>query len=607
MANECATWCCTSATRDIKTVTSRVEHEGLSFLTITLPEFGKAFERALDQSQADLNLFSSFKSRGGLPQFLGGFLDRVFDRSSGSLLPEPCVDSIRSIRQLTLMFGKMELECTERRTRAAMQVYVQCEKEVKDADERRDPAFSQDFKTISAMLFARAFSVVDRKVYEGTLVPRHGPGATADRLRGNSKYRLRTWTARLEEYFPVGEYLLPNWRFYDQLDAFDLLEPGAEIPVRVVPVPKTLKTPRIIGIEPTCMQYAQQALLPEILTELKRDDNLRSFLGFDDQTPNQRMARAGSQYGNLATLDLSEASDRVSNQHVRDLLANHRHLLGAVDACRSRKADVPGEGCLSLSKFASMGSALCFPMEAMVFLTVVFLGIQSELNEPLTSKSLKTFRGKVRIYGDDIIVPVEYVRSVVQALQSFGFVVNLRKSFWTGKFRESCGRDYYDGHDVSVVRVRQEIPSQLKHATEVVSLVSFRNQMYFSGYWETCKLLDGWLSQILKSYPVVLPSSRVLGRHSFLGFDSEKTCPHLHSPLVKGHYLRPKIPTSKLEGSEALLKCLLLFEYSGTSREIPEYLSNSYMMPSVLGGKEHLERAGRPMSVNIKHGWVSPI
>jgi len=405
----------------------------------------------------------------------------------------------------------------------------------------------------------------------------------------------------------MGEYLLPNWRYYDQLDAIDLLEPGMERPVRVVPVPKTLKTPRIIGIEPTCMQYTQQALLPAILEELKRDDNLRSFLGFDDQEPNQLMACLGSQNGSLATLDLSDASDRVSNQHVLDLLQNHPHLRGAVSACRSTKADVPGEGVISLAKFASMGSALCFPFEAMVFLTVVLLGIQESLNKPLTPADLLDLRGKLRIYGDDIIVPVEYVRSVVQALHAFGFVVNLRKSFWTGKFRESCGRDFYAGHDVSVVRVRQKVPSQLKHATEVVSLVSFRNQMYFSGYWETCKLLDGWLNRILKSYPVVLPSSRVLGRHSFLGFSTEKMCPHLHAPLVKGHYLRPRIPDSNLADEGALLKCLLLFEYSDTSREVPVYLSNSYMMPPVLGGRSHLERAGRPMTVNIKHGWVSPV
>jgi hypothetical protein len=41
-ANELAVRCCTSATLDIKTVERRTEHEGLSFLAITLADFGKA-------------------------------------------------------------------------------------------------------------------------------------------------------------------------------------------------------------------------------------------------------------------------------------------------------------------------------------------------------------------------------------------------------------------------------------------------------------------------------------------------------------------------------------------------------------------------------------
>ena len=485
-----------------------------------------------------------------------------------------------------------------------MHGYVMCEKEVRHSDRHLDQTYKSDFQRISGLLYAQAFTNMDRRVHEGALVPKHGPGATADYLRGNAKYQLSSWTARLEEYFPMGEFLLPSWSYFDRLDEYDLLEPEAEIPVRVVSVPKTLKTPRIIGVEPTCMQYAQQALLQVVLEELRGVDYLRGFLGFRDQTPNQRMARDGSLTGTLATLDLSEASDRVSNQHVRLLMRNHPHLSAGVQACRSLKADVPGEGIIPLAKFASMGSALCFPVEAMVFLTVVLIGIERELNEPLSRRRLLSLVGKVRIYGDDIIVPVEYVRSVAASLRAFGFVVNSSKSFWTGKFRESCGKEFYDGHDVSVVRVRRELPTQLRHAREVVALVSFRNQMYFAGYWATCRELDRSLGRILKSYPVVSPTSRVLGRHSFLGYETQRMCPELHAPLVKGHYLRPKSPRSNLDGVGALLKCFLMFEYK--SRNWTDYENSSYELPDVLGGKDHLERAGRPMSVDIKHGWVSP-
>jgi hypothetical protein len=46
LANELASACHTSASLDFKTVKRRVEHEGMSFLTITLPTFAKDLEKA---------------------------------------------------------------------------------------------------------------------------------------------------------------------------------------------------------------------------------------------------------------------------------------------------------------------------------------------------------------------------------------------------------------------------------------------------------------------------------------------------------------------------------------------------------------------------------
>jgi len=123
-----------------------------------------------------------------------------------------------------------------------------------------------------------------------------------------------------------------------------------------------------------------------------------------------------------------------------------------------------------------MGSALTFPIESMVFLTIVFLAKEEELRRPLTRKDIKSLRGQVRIYGDDIIVPIGLVPAVVRLLEAFGLKVNQNKSFWNAKFRESCGGDYYQGHDVTVVRLRSLFPTNRKHALEMASTVSFRNQ-----------------------------------------------------------------------------------------------------------------------------------
>ncbi|DAD50170.1 TPA_asm: RNA-directed RNA polymerase [ssRNA phage Esthiorhiza.3_1] len=587
------TWCGVSTTNDFKTVVSRVEAEGLSFLTISLPSYASDLQKGLEHGKVDHQLFQGFRSgRGGLPLFLGGFLDLVFDRKSGLLLDVPNVDAIFAIRQISLLCSKINLPCTPKRERAALTRYIECESDVRKSDALLSPQQVEDFSRVSSLLWASVLSEVDRKIYYGNAVPKHGPGATADKLRGNAKYRQSEWTQRLEEYFPEGEYLFPNWRHYDA-NRTNIREPGAEMPVKVISVPKTLKTPRIIAVEPTAMQYVQQGIA-EILTEAIRSDKdhrsgmdrMGRIVGFDDQETNQSLAHQGSLFGSLATLDLSDASDRVSNQHVRLLLRNHPHLLSGVDACRSRKADVPGYGVQRLAKFASMGSALTFPIEAMIFSIIVFIGIESKLNRRLTNESIQAFVGRVRIYGDDIIVPVEFAESVVDTLHTFGYVVNVSKSFWLGKFRESCGKEFYDGYDVSVVRIRQQLPTQRRDAQEVISTVSLRNQFYKRGLWKVTKWLDELLEGIIP-FPHVLPESPVLGRHSFLGYDTERMCPKLHHPLVKGVVVSSTPPKSPLSGSDALLK----------------YFLKRGDMP--FADREHLERSGRPLAVRIKQRLAS--
>lgn len=600
LAEESAGWCCTSADKDIKTVLARSKHEGLSFLTMTLPGFGKDFEKSLDLGQVARSSFTGFRWKRGLPRFLGGYLELVFDRNSGVLLETPSIDAILAVRQLTLAFGKMRLPCSDTRVEAALLQYLECEQDVKHCDARLDSTSIAEFRRMSSMLFRDVFTEVDRKVYYHEAIPKHGPGATADRLSGNSKYRQSTWTARLEEVFPVGEYLLPSWSYYDRLAAVDILEPDAEVPVRVTTVPKTLKAPRVIAMEPTAMMYMQQGLMLELVDALTvprrklgdgrtRVNHLSRIIGFDDQIPNQEMAKAGSLNGKLATLDLSDASDRVSNMLVRAMLSDWPHLCKAVEATRSRKAFVPGHGIHYLAKFASMGSALTFPVEAMVFTTCVFIGIDRASNTLLSRHDLFRLAAQVRVYGDDLIVPTDSVRSVVDSLQHFGAKVNSRKSFWTGRFRESCGKEYYAGEDVSVVRVREMFPAHRRDATRVISLVSLRNQLYFAGYWRTCKWLDEWIKGKIHYFPMVLPSSRVQGRHSVLGFETQRIDEHIHTPLVKGWVVSSTLPANPLDDVGALLKFFL--KRGG--------------LPSA--DERHLERSGRPQRVDIKLRYSSAV
>nr|UJQ85895.1 MAG: hypothetical protein 3 [Leviviridae sp.] len=644
-ANELAARCCTSAARDIKTVTSRVENEGDSFLTIVLPTYGKDFERSLDQGRVDSSAFAGFRrGRGPLPLLLGGFLSQVFDSCDGQLLDNPSVDCIFAVRQLTLMFGKIAVPCTPARTRHAIEGYIQCEQEVQEAagsitEEDRD-AFSR----VAALLWSDSFSELERRLLadrrrERYLLPRHGPGATADKLRGNAKYNQREWPLRLHNVFPFEEYAVGSLGMFvregEQSDRVTFLDREAERPVKVITVPKTPKTDRIIAEEPTAMQYMQQALLREFVDVLERDHPVATptrraairredhgvgspitpegcseihcdseafeylpsnFLSFRNQDPNRILAKLGSSSGELATLDMSEASDRVSVRHVEDLLCRWPLLREAVMAVRSSKASVPGKykhdptRVVTLSKYASMGSALCFPMEALVFVTAVFVGVEQALSRPLTRKDLKDLVGKVHVFGDDIVCPQRYAESVVRTLEAYGFKVNRSKSFWTGKFRESCGKDYYDGTDITLVRVRRKFPVTRKHVEEVISVVETRNQFYFAGMWETARWLDETIiRKVLKgNFPIVEPTSPVIGRYSsFLRPEASGWDVETHSPVVRGWRSSSKAPSSELDGDGALLKFFL--------RE-----GNTHP------DKEHLERAGRPQSSHLKLRWTRP-
>jgi hypothetical protein len=622
VADEFGDMCSVSTTRDFNTVTRRVEDEGASFLTITLPRFCDDFQKSLSSERVTRELFQGFSWQSGLPRFLGGFLELVFDRASGHLLGEPNIEAIQAVRQLTLLFGKIQVAPTERRRRAAIEGFVRCEQEVKIQDSFRTDGEIHRFRRVSALLWSDVLQRVDNDLYREQagprisdpewpyLRPKHGPGATADRKSGNRKFDFTEWSQRLERTFPFGEYALPNWRYYSRLDRVDFLEPGSERPVRVITVPKTLKTPRIIAIEPSYMQYMQQGVKDLLVQSIRDDYVMGRIVGFDDQWRNNHLAMKGSKTKSLATLDLSEASDRVSNQLVRTMFDRWPHLFEAVDATRSRRADVPGHGVIRLAKYASMGSALTFPVEAMVFATVVFIGIEESLGRPLSRRDISSLRKRVRVYGDDIIVPAEYALSVTDCLESYGFRVNSNKSFLSGSFRESCGKEYYDGHDVSVVRIRHvvvnhdmwELPSSRKFVQEIESTVALRNRFYLSGLWRTAAWLDDWLRTPLGGwYPTVsvtseaqwdepTPRSQVLGRWTVLpmwisSLENQATDPSYHALLVRGWVVQSSIPDSPVSGVGALLKVLI---------------PRSEPFEDVL----HLVRAGRPDAVRTKLRWT---
>jgi hypothetical protein len=598
---ESGTICGIDTHRDWLTISERFKQEGDEFLTITLPTFAKDLYRALDAGKVENHLFLPFGRAKGqvLPKFLGGFLSILFDSVSGLLINTSDVsaleaDAVRCIVQISGLLGKLHLPCTPKRVQKAMDRYIDNDSRVGEHNpERRAEALSvlgfsdSDLRLTLWSHFGNFLNDLNLIIKRGSIVPSHGPGAVVESLRGNAKWRQSAWSEQLESVFPFSRWAYSSYLNYlEDLDNDQVEDPGPALPVKVIAVPKTQNTPRIIAVEPVAMQYMQQALRSAFEEALSRHPSAYKLIGYGSQLPNQEMAYLGSLYGDLATLDLSDASDLVSNELVINLLHEWPYLLEAIQATRSKTALVnldSGDITVTLNKFASMGSALCFPIESLVFATIVLMVVDSgrgNLNRSFYAPG-------VRVYGDDIIVPVDFAQLTAWTLEACGLKVNHDKSFWTGRFRESCGKEYYAGFDVSYVKVRAVLPTLSKplgqDVDSTVSTVALRNNLWNHGWFQTVDYLDQLLYKRLKGvYPVVSPTSSVLGRVSWTNFTVDRMSSDLHAPLVRGYVISGNPPSSSLDGYAALMKCL------AKRSELPN------------PDPRHLLRGGRPVVLRIK-------
>jgi len=470
---------------------SRWRAEGDGFLTITLPALAKALERALADGVWTRSHCTFLRHNGSLPAFMRGFFTRVFS-ASGELSDAPDANCIWAIRQVSNLVGKVERPCTLARENNAFLSFIRTDREL--ADHFRAGIASELDDSYSRMclrLFGNVFNELDRQIANFELVPRFGPGSTADRLDMPERWNFHYWPDRLDGVFP-------RWRYgtYNGTWMESTVPLGSELPARVTSVPKTQKTPRIIAMEPATVQFAQQALKAGFYDLVEQDRELNQILGFTDQERNQTMALRASIDGSLATLDLSEASDRVHISMVYRTFKRWPHLMDYMLAARSRTANVRGDE-ITLHKYASMGSALTFPFEAIVFTIIAAMGMERSGY----STSPRHLPGSLSVYGDDIIVPTDSASDVIDLLHSFGLKVNMHKSFWTGQFRESCGKEYFAGTDVSVVRLRADIPMSRREADLIRRFTEFRNRAYRAGLWQTVKVSDSYLDRLVKMLP----------------------------------------------------------------------------------------------------------
>jgi len=578
-----------SALRDLMTIRSRVKLEGLSFLTITLPSFGKDFERSLDLGYVDSTLFRSFRKCGAIPAFLQGMLSLVFDRGTGRRLDdgEVSIPAIDSIRQCAYAFKKLEQDCTQERVQSSLDGFITVEHELSET-RLRDCDVS-DFASVALHVWSCLGSFSS-----ALAVPKHGPGATAEHIIGNSKYVWQYWYDRLEPYFPLLDtaYTLSAYDS-EEFHNVAIISEEQELPVRVTPVPKTQKGPRIIAIEPVCMQYAQQAIREYLYDTIESSWLSKGHVNFTDQSINRGLAMRASRDGLMATLDLSDASDRVKHDLAMRMFDGNPELRAAVEACRSTSALLPdGQIVTPLAKFASMGSALCFPVESMYFYTICVVALLAKLHLPVTDRNIFRVSRHVYVYGDDIIVPREHAATIVGYLQKYCCKVNVSKSHWNGKFRESCGMDAYDGIDVTPVYVHTMHPTGRRQARSLVSWVSSMNAFYKKGFMKTSSYIQKRCERYLGKLPIVTETCSGLGRVLDAPLTTERWNRKLQRAEISAWCASPVRCTDELGGYGALMKSLLS-------------LARSPKDGIQAIDADHLERSVRRDAVTLKRRWCT--
>lgn len=324
---------------------------------------------------------------------------------------------------------------------------------------------------------------------------RHGPGSTASIPYGERSkfFKLATlpyrtgrscrsqlfdcitadarWAGAVEDSLRRRDQI-PAWSVIDRSRYEEVVIDG-EHPYNIVTtVPKDGRKDRPIAKEQTGNIYLQLAVGHILRTRLRARG-----IDLDKQADvNRQMALDASLNHQMFTIDLSNASDTVGFDLVKQLLPPDWFLLLA--SLRAPWGVLPSGEAFLYRKFSSMGNGFTFELESLIFLAIC-KGIQ---------RSYGHRSDRFVAFGDDIIGPDYLFLHTRNYLEFAGFRVNSEKSFH-GKhpFRESCGVDALNGINIRPVFVKR-IP---RFVTEHIGV---RNR------------IRSWFLRHLGSYPARLDS-----------------------------------------------------------------------------------------------------
>lgn len=581
---------------DYRRIERIIATRGVSFAMIEMPDAAKTFDKAVSFGRLWVEqLPVSFGPvRHGHRKLLRCLFTKVFD-DEGFLRDDSDPKAIWFIRQVLLMAKKIQMECSEDAVLAEVEEFRKIDESLYPpslnwlADDlgipesrlsfldnlRSEPDLFSYKDRVRPKLLSLVERVADIVVSAmpaldwRQISPRHGPGAVADAKRGSDKNLFPTWPAKLEAVFPYTYFTQTREDLslhQDGVKELGIAEAvfqrrNKELPVRLMAVPKTLKGPRMIASEPVSHQFIQLGLMQWFRDNMSQP--LRNSIDFKSQEHSRVLCLAASVSGELATVDLSAASDRLSCWVVERFFRSNPSILEALHACRSRwLVNATGLGevyYLTLRKYAPMGNGTTFPVQSMVYAVLSIASVLFEEGLEPTWLNICLASRRVRTYGDDIILPSSAVQTLVPVLEYFQLKVNQRKSFSEGHFRESCGIDAYRGEDVTPVYLRalelKDTAEALSSWVDVTKNAAQRGLVSLS-YWLESKIPAKLLELIPRSQKP-LGCLTLWNFHSGVDGGRRRYRQSLHRHEVLALTSQPKMETRKRHSYGDLLQYFL--------------------------------------------------
>jgi len=380
-------------------------------------------------------------------------------------------------------------------------------------------------------------------------------------------------------------------------------------------VPKNYKTHRMIAGEASGQMYAQKGLHSEIRRLLK-------LVGVDlsNQTQNQNWALLGSRTGLVATVDMSMASDTVAYSVVEWMYSLVPEVFDYLDRCRALEGKLT-DRVVTYEKFSSMGNATTFEIESSIFWALA----------AATCDVLKADSRFVGVYGDDVVIPNRCVDLFFRVLAECGFVPNEDKTFHETRphslqhrFRESCGKHYFNGEDVTPVYIRKQPKGLLEYFHLVNNLVRWLNRLEQLSDKPCLNKAWAYVAELRANAPEAWRKPRIpdgYGDGAFIGtFDecTPTTIKGKHSRWVEGYrvgvltersdiafgrsacgYPLVKGPTGK-GGNQPALKVL-------ERNNLKKYVANVTARGFALASLDRMEKRGKsPLVEDLVDCYLTP-